>query len=283
MGSSHLTKDGYDMDNRLQLDLAHNQLSEENKIGEGSSGVVYKVTMSSQFFALKIVYPEKQKAFLHEVSFFKKYQHPNIVKYFGHSEIALLLLLEFCIRGDLYSHIVAGQYDTGQARNWLLDVAAALSYLHSQYVVHCDLKSDNVLIDGNNRAKLSDFDGCWLADEEEVKKEDVKPRISATVEYMPPEFYVAINAKKMEPSIDIYAFGLMMWEVMNKIGSWMWAADADKPMPNQLPHTDMCDDASKRPSGADIIRRLQPYQRLDVSIAATETNERHHSSLRHTG
>lgn len=284
------------MESRYQMCLRYIQFTDESKIGEGSSGIIYKIALGEEEYALKRIYPRKRNAFLHEVSFFKKYQHPNIVKYFNHSETELLILLELCTKGDLFRHIISGQYDARQARSWLLDVAAALSYLHSNDVVHCDIKSDNVLIDHNNNAKLSDFDGCWIPPDDENKKNSVVPRVTSTTEYMAPEFYGTLNANNMMPSIDIYAFGLMMWEVMNKKGSWLDGAEPERPKPQQLLDTPMCEELypvmarcwhinpNQRPPAADIIRRLQPYQPFDASIAEIDNEVTpHHSALRYTG
>ena len=88
--------------------------------------------------------------------------HPLVVDYYGTCQDAktLYLAMEFVQGGDLYSLLSArGTLNTTETRFYAAEIAAVLTYLHSQDVVYRDLKSENVLLSRSGHIKLADF-GC---------------------------------------------------------------------------------------------------------------------------
>uniref|UniRef100_K3WYS9 Protein kinase domain-containing protein n=1 Tax=Globisporangium ultimum (strain ATCC 200006 / CBS 805.95 / DAOM BR144) TaxID=431595 RepID=K3WYS9_GLOUD len=87
----------------------------------------------------------------------KSRRHPHVVKRFGACHVGKrYFVCEYASRGALSGYL---QRDGNGKRAWkkLYEVALGLQYLHSQRIVHNDLKCDNILIGADMRAKLTDF------------------------------------------------------------------------------------------------------------------------------
>ncbi|GFR50506.1 hypothetical protein Agub_g12772, partial [Astrephomene gubernaculifera] len=146
-----------------------------------------------------------------------------------------VLCLEYCDAGTLLAAARAGAFRLACATSasngaiWpalgplytsLLEVALALRHLHSRRLVHCDVKAANVLLKSSARdprgwsCKLSDF-GCVRLLNEAGPEGRLGFRVAhplGTVGYMAPECFV--KGALLGPEVDIYAFGVLMWEVL---------------------------------------------------------------------
>jgi len=86
-------------------------------------------------------------------------------------------------------------------------IAEGLAYLHEEYrtqIIHCDIKPQNILLDENLEAKISDFGVAKLQKLEQTRTSAV---IRGTVGYFAPELFkhVAISTK-----VDVYSFGMLL-------------------------------------------------------------------------
>jgi len=87
-------------------------------------------------------------------------KHDGIVEYLGRHEHGLLL--RRAVNGDVYSYISKREHDSVSLQlrqRWITQTAEALSFVHSNGVVHCDLHPNNVLIDEHLNVRLCDFAG----------------------------------------------------------------------------------------------------------------------------
>lgn len=146
------------------------------RIGRGSYGTVYLVRdlRDALYYCAKQIIletgsdDEKRAAEL-EVATLRQLDHPSIVSYHDHfvhldgSEQSLCLVMAYCEGGDLSRAIKlhAGRtpkayFSEDQVIAWLVEMTAALHYVHSKGILHRDLKSQNVFL-SNNHAKLGDF------------------------------------------------------------------------------------------------------------------------------
>jgi len=88
-------------------------------------------------------------------------------------------------------------------------MAVAIQYLHSKRILHCDLKSSNILLDDNLRIKLSDF---GLSRIKNIFQEgDNKGRIG-TPHWMAPEI---MKGNKYEEASDVFSYGMILWELIS--------------------------------------------------------------------
>ncbi|GBF87404.1 hypothetical protein Rsub_00115 [Raphidocelis subcapitata] len=111
--------------------------------------------------------------------------------------------------------------DLPRALALLLDVARGMAYLHARNVVHADLKCQNVLLmlapgrdDFGLRAKITDF---GLSRALSLGQTHVTTHSMGTITHMPPEMF---KTGRMSPAGDVYAFGVMVWEVITGRGAF---------------------------------------------------------------
>jgi serine/threonine protein kinase len=83
-----------------------------------------------------------------------------------------------------------------------------MAYLHEKNVLHCDLKSSNLLIDENWNVKLCDFGLSRIATKDKKKNKNIRV---GTPHWMAPEI---LRGGKYECPSDIYSFGILLWEMM---------------------------------------------------------------------
>ncbi|XP_024522868.1 G-type lectin S-receptor-like serine/threonine-protein kinase At2g19130 [Selaginella moellendorffii] len=146
----------------------------------------------------------------------------------GHSQFkaegpAALLVYEFMPNGSLDKWIFTKNDDDkgGESANLLLnwnqrhsiaiDVARGLTYLHEgcwEQVLHLDIKPQNILLDENLRARISDFGLSKLA---ERGKSQVVTVMRGTPGYMAPEW---LHTKVMDKT-DVYSFGIVLLELVS--------------------------------------------------------------------
>jgi len=120
------------------------------------------------------------------------------------------MVSEYVSKGSLFDYLHVKKYkltETNQL-NIAYEVAVALRYLHSRKIMHCDLKSSNILIDENMKIKVSDFGLSRLKNIFSINENKGK---IGTSHWMPPEI---MKAKKYEESSDVYSYGMILWEII---------------------------------------------------------------------
>jgi len=151
--------------------------------------------------------------FINEINIISSLRHPNIVLYMGASidKKNYYMITEYLPKGSLfdYIHRDRGKISEREQINIAYEIAVALKYLHSRNVVHCDLKSSNILIDDNWKIKIGDFGLSRFFSLED--NEESKGRIG-TPHWMAPE---VLKGEKYEHSADIFSFGMILWEIIS--------------------------------------------------------------------
>eukprot|EP00029_Vermamoeba_vermiformis_P006895 TRINITY_DN2828_c0_g4_i1.p1 TRINITY_DN2828_c0_g4~~TRINITY_DN2828_c0_g4_i1.p1 ORF type:complete len:368 (+),score=42.77 TRINITY_DN2828_c0_g4_i1:261-1364(+) len=186
------------------------------KLGEGGFGVVYKGIWNERGVAVKAIKSAiSTEAFQKEIYSATSLSHPNIVQSFGVSEEEgsdeIMLVMELM---DQSLHDIihpSGRLKMTLARQSVvhvaLDVAKGLDYLHSlsPKIIHRDLKTANILLDNNQRAKLSDF-GTARA----LNNNSLATTVTGTPYYMAPE---VLDGVPCDEKADIYSFGAVLYEM----------------------------------------------------------------------
>ncbi|MCL7031953.1 hypothetical protein MKW94_000146 [Papaver nudicaule] len=203
------------------LEEATNMFKEE--IGEGAFGTVYRGVLPNteiQVAVKKVSRDAKygSKQFMAEIDSLSKLRHRNLVHLYGYCEHEgqLLLVYDFMPNGSLDKFLYPKRNPLYCTLNWsqrfqiIKDVAAGLCYLHKgweQVVIHRDIKSSNVLLDGQMNARLGDFGLAKLYDH----GADSAPtsRVVGTLGYIAPEMHYGMPSTQT----DVYAFGAFLLEV----------------------------------------------------------------------
>eukprot|EP00929_Paragymnodinium_shiwhaense_P013694 TRINITY_DN121539_c0_g1_i1.p1 TRINITY_DN121539_c0_g1~~TRINITY_DN121539_c0_g1_i1.p1 ORF type:complete len:403 (-),score=77.81 TRINITY_DN121539_c0_g1_i1:89-1297(-) len=146
-------------------------------LGKGAYGEVYRAMVAGRFMAVKKINltmnlpssaAEKEiNSLLLEINTLKRLRHPRIVRYHGcirqdsAEDPALLIFLEFMPSGSIKAVLSKfGPYGIGLARKYTRQILEGLEFLHSERIVHRDVKGANILIDSQGDAKLADFGAC---------------------------------------------------------------------------------------------------------------------------
>ncbi|KAF8023930.1 hypothetical protein BT93_F1204 [Corymbia citriodora subsp. variegata] len=231
-----ITKEDIDLPlyERAALVSATNNFSDENMIGAGGFGPVYKGKLQTgQLVAVKRLSKSSKQGleeFKNEVLLIARLQHRNLVGLLGcciEGE-ERILIYEYMDKKSLNYFIfeidrVNFEPSTDQEQSLLLTwqkrfdiivgIARGLLYLHHDsklQVIHRDLKTSNILLDGDLNPKISDFGLARIFGASE--KEARTKRIIGTYGYMAPEY--AFDGKFSLKS-DIYSFGVLLLEIIS--------------------------------------------------------------------
>ncbi|KAL0910546.1 hypothetical protein M5K25_021540 [Dendrobium thyrsiflorum] len=152
-----------------------------------------------------------EKQFTREATFLSHLCHRNVIKLAGFCEKSpiLFIITEYLSGGSLWALLRKLDHSPLPLDNLIsiaLDVARGMEYIHSQGVIHRDLKSGNILFDKNLCVKIADF---GVACEEAYC--DVLGDDAGTYRWMAPEM---IKHKPYGRKVDVYSFGMLLWEMI---------------------------------------------------------------------
>ncbi|RVX19498.1 LysM domain receptor-like kinase 3 [Vitis vinifera] len=191
------------------------------KIGQGSYGSVYLGKLRGIDVAIKQMKETKSKEFFSELHILSRVHHTNLIKLIGYAGggDSLFLVYEFAQNGALSHHLhrpTARGYKPLQWTTRLqiaLDAARGLEYIHEHtkpYYVHRDVKTSNILLDSNFRAKIADF-GLVKLFEHSPNSAAAASRIVGTFGYLAPEY---IRDGCVTTKSDVYAYGVVLMELL---------------------------------------------------------------------
>ena len=207
-------------------------LDKEQPLGVGSYGSVFQAYCDDLVCAAKILHPTlvqtntsisvdklhrlPMKRFEAECAFLKELHHPNIIQYLGMYEdnetglpVLLMELMDESLTHYLESEPEKSISHTTQLR-LCQDIVTALSFLHSNNIVHRDLSSNNILLIGRYRAKLSDFGMATLLSNRGSQISNTL--CPGTDVYMPPE--AIEKTATFTAKGDIFSFGINMIQIL---------------------------------------------------------------------
>jgi serine/threonine-protein kinase len=188
-------------------------------IGSGGFGKVYRAYQPSvaRDVAVKVIlprfakHPDFVRRFEKEAQLVARLEHPHIVPlydYWRHANGAYLVM-RLMQNGNLCDALGKGPWDVKAAAHLLDQIAGALDYAHRQGVVHRDVKPENILLDHDGNAYLSDFGIAKdLVDATATTDPDAVP---GSLWYISPE---QAQSAPVTPQSDLYSLGIVMYEVL---------------------------------------------------------------------
>ncbi|CAL5075481.1 unnamed protein product [Urochloa decumbens] len=214
----HITEFSYS-----EIKEATNNFDHSMKIGESVYGSVYKGFLRHTNVAIKKLNPETtqtQSQFSQEVEILSRVRHPNLVTLVGACKDAQALVYEYMPNGSLDDRLACK--DNSKPLSWQLrtriasNICSALIFLHSNKphsIVHSDLKASNILLDGNNVAKLSGF-GVSQILTDQFKATTTLYRYThpkGSFVYIDPEYLISGD---LTPLSDVYSFGIILLRLL---------------------------------------------------------------------
>ncbi|CAD6337560.1 unnamed protein product [Miscanthus lutarioriparius] len=203
-----------------ELQKATNCFHEE--LGSGGSGVVYKGVLSDErkvaVKKLSDIIQEEQE-FRSELSVIGRIYHMNVVRIWGFcaEKTHRLLVSEFVENGSLdkilfHNMNLSPSLTWSQRYNTALGVAKGLAYLHHEcleWIVHCDVKPENILLDEDFQPKLADFGLVKLLGQGAGAQ--MLSRVHGTRGYIAPEWVLNLP---ITGKVDVYSYGVVLELVM---------------------------------------------------------------------
>ncbi|KAJ4831236.1 hypothetical protein Tsubulata_029015 [Turnera subulata] len=213
----HIAATGFRRFTYSELKIATRNFSEE--LGRGAGGIVYKATLSdNRTAAIKKLYVAGHQIdaeFLAEVSTIGKVNHMNLIETWGYCAEGKhkLLVYEYMEHGSLAENLTTETLDWQKRFEIAVGTARGLSYLHEEcleWVLHCDVKPQNILLDSQYNPKVSDFGLSKL-----LKRGDHDPsnfsKIRGTRGYMAPEW---VSNLPITSKVDVYSYGILLLEIV---------------------------------------------------------------------
>lgn len=202
-----------------------NNFSEENILGRGGFGVVYKgelhdgTKIAVKRMEATAMGTKGMSEFQAEIAVLTKVRHRHLVALLGFctNDHERLLVYEYMPKGHLGQHLFEWQELGYPPLTWkqrvsiALDVGRGVEYLHSlaqTSFIHRDLKPSNILLGDDMRAKVADF---GLVKNAPDGKYSVETRLAGTFGYLAPEYAVT---GRVTTKIDVYAFGVILMELI---------------------------------------------------------------------
>ena len=266
--------------------------SEANSLGIGSYGAVYKAKCDQLPCAAKILHPilfatrdpaarRIVQRFEQECDFLSRIRHPNIIQFLGTSrdpESRLPVLLMELMDESLTSFLERPQDPPPLPFhiqvNIAHDVAQALAYLHLNEILHRDLSSNNVLLVGSSRAKVTDFGMSKLLGND--------PRLTptfcpGTMVYMSPEALGEPPAYTRK--LDIFSSGVLHVQIITRKfpdpGPRQKAIQmgSDSPFGETTVHLNVSE-AERRKAHVDLIDPAHPLLRIALDCLKDKEGQR---------
>ncbi|XP_009612396.1 receptor-like kinase TMK3 [Nicotiana tomentosiformis] len=239
-GESHMIEAGNLLISVQVLRNVTKNFSPENELGRGGFGVVYKGELDDGTqIAVKrmeagIISNKALDEFRSEIAVLSKVRHRHLVSLLGYSVEGneRILVYEYMPQRALSRHLFHWKNFKLEPLSWkkrlyiALDVARGMEYLHTlahQSFIHRDLKSSNILLGDDFRAKVSDFGLVKIAPDGE---RSVVTRLAGTFGYLAPEYAVT---GKITTKADVFSFGVVLMELL----TGMMALDEDRPEESQ--------------------------------------------------
>ncbi|KAI5079461.1 hypothetical protein GOP47_0005636 [Adiantum capillus-veneris] len=254
------------------------------KFASGSYSRLYHGFYKQQAVAVKLIMPPPEdeavaarldQQFCHEVALLSRLHHRNILEFVSACKKppVFCVITEYLPGGSLKTFLHKSEpysLPIELVTRMAIDTASGMEYLHSQGIIHRDLKSDNLIMTEDLHIKVADFGVSCL----ESHKDSMKG-YTGTCRWMAPEM---IKEKPCSRKVDVYSFAIVLWELLTCLTPYedmtpvqaAFAVSQKNSRPAVPPHCPKeiaklmkkCWSTSpaKRPEFSQIVKALKDFQ-----------------------
>lgn len=240
------------------------QITLNECVGKGRYGEVWRGQWQGENVAVKIFSSRDEKSWFRETEIYNTVllRHENILGFIAsdmtsrNSSTQLWLITHYHEMGSLYDYLQLSTLDAPSCLRMALSIASGLAHLHVEIfgtqgkpaIAHRDLKSKNILVNKNGQCCIADL-GLAVMHYQDTNELDVgnNPKVG-TKRYMAPEVLddsIQVDCFESYKRVDIWAFGLVLWEIARRTVSNGIVEDYKPPFHDVVPSDPSFEDMKK--------------------------------------
>mmetsp|Transcript_32511 Transcript_32511/g.103516 ORF Transcript_32511/g.103516 Transcript_32511/m.103516 type:complete len:470 (+) Transcript_32511:33-1442(+) len=282
-----------------------------SRVGTGSFGTVHRATWRGTEVAIKrlhdkMVQDDRALAlFRMEMAIMCSVAHPNVVQFLGACTTSrpLSIVTEFLPNGSLADvfktvKMTAKGIPHDKAISWAVGTAKGMAYLHGRRptsIIHRDLKPANLLLDTDERIKVTDFGlSKTISEKKDAKLNETYKMTGGTGSflYMAPEVF---RHENYDNKVDVYSFGMIMFQLFEHVVPFsrehgptldyikcaQRASNGERPelngpspAVNDIISKCWAADPAERPNFTEIVHLLEEYRKTPMAVMLSEPREK---------
>lgn len=215
-----------------------------DQIGGGAFSQVYKARYApllDKDIAVKIISLDKvpqlwkDKSLRKELKIIRHLQHPNIIRVWDiiKTRRSVYIFMEFAENNSIHHFLqsIGKPIPEDEARIWMSQTSSALTYMHSKGIAHRDLKNENILLDRDNNAKLTDFGFACFTYDRTTNQPTSAPTCCGTMAFIAPE----VMTPPYDPKkADCWSLGVCLFEMVTHVRPFDDSLNQNKFLKHQL-------------------------------------------------